>query len=76
MNTSSTQTLDSLPEFFSPAIAADLLHISRSSAYRHAANGIIPTFRIGKRMLISKKHFISWIDQKYSEVGYGKTQTW
>ena len=32
--------------------AAELLHVSRASAYKAVANGEIPSIRIGKRILV------------------------
>lgn len=69
MNQSSPSTLDTLPEFFSPALAAAVLHISKATAYRKAASGEIPSMRLGKRLIISKTHFVSWIDSSMCSCG-------
>lgn len=47
-----TQDLDSLPPTLTVDQAAEVLGISRSSAYRAASASEIPTLRIGRRILV------------------------
>ena len=47
-----TQDLDSLPPTLTVDQAAEVLGISRSSAYRAANANEIPTLRIGHRILV------------------------
>ncbi len=44
--------LDNLPPTISVEQAADILGVSRSSAYRAVKNDEIPTFKIGRRLLV------------------------
>lgn len=44
--------LDNLPATITVEQAGKLLGLSRSSAYRAAARGEIPTIRIGRRLLV------------------------
>jgi excisionase family DNA binding protein len=45
-------TLEDLPPTVSVEEAGELLGISRRSAYRAAANGELPTLRLGRRLLV------------------------
>lgn len=45
-------TLKDLPPTITVEQAADLLQISRRTAYRAASNGELPTFRLGRRLLV------------------------
>jgi excisionase family DNA binding protein len=45
-------TLKDLPPTISVEQAAELLGISRRSAYRAASHGEIPTLRLGRRVLV------------------------
>ncbi len=44
--------IDDLPPAISVERAGQMLGISRRSAYRAAANGELPTFRLGRRLLV------------------------
>ncbi len=44
--------LERLPPTISVEQAADVLGVSRSSAYRAVKNDEIPTFRVGRRLLV------------------------
>ena len=54
---------DQLPIMLSPDQVASALGISRANAYTlfHAED--FPSIRVGKRMMISKAHFLKWIDK-------------
>ena len=45
-------TLDDHPFTISVGEAAEILGIARRSAYRAAANGQLPTIRVGRRLLV------------------------
>ena len=47
-----TNSLDDLPLTISVEEAADLLGISRRSAYRAAASGELPAVRLGRRLRV------------------------
>jgi excisionase family DNA binding protein len=48
------QHRDSLRQTFSVEQTATILGISRGAAYEHARSGVIPTIRLGKRLLVPK----------------------
>lgn len=45
-------TLKDLPPTISVEEASEILGVSRRSAYRAAANGDLPTLRLGRRLLV------------------------
>lgn len=45
---------DELPATVSVERASEILGISRRSAYRAAANGELPTLRLGRRLLVPR----------------------
>ena len=47
---------------------AQTLGISRAGAYELMHSKGFPTLRIGKRMMVSKEHFIQWIERQSGEV--------
>ena len=59
-------SLDELPEFCSLEEFSEVFRVSRATAYRMAAQGKIPSMRIGRRVIVSKKHLMSWLDQSIS----------
>ena len=59
-------SLDELPDFCSLEEVSKVFRVSRSTAYRMAAQGSIPSLRIGRRVIVSKKHLVCWIDRTVS----------
>lgn len=59
-------SLDDLPDFCSLEEFSEVLRVSRSTAYRMAAQGNIPCLRIGRRVIASKEHLMRWIDRSIS----------
>ena len=57
------QTLDSLPDFFSVDAFAQVIGISRASAYRLAGQPGFPCLRIGRRIILSRDHVRRWVDR-------------
>lgn len=55
-------SLDELPDFCSLEELSRVLQISRSTAYRMAAQGSIPSLRVGRRVIVPKEHLVRWID--------------
>ncbi|MDL2236782.1 helix-turn-helix domain-containing protein [Christensenellaceae bacterium OttesenSCG-928-K19] len=53
---------EELPLMLSADILAQTLGISRAGAYELMHSEGFPTLRIGKRMMVSKDHFIRWIN--------------
>lgn len=71
-------SLDGLPDFCSLDEFAGVFRVSRSTAYRMAARGKIPSLRIGRRVIVSKKHLKLWLDKsicadKIEEEQHGET---
>lgn len=56
-------SLDDLPDFCSLEEFSEVFRVSRSTAYRMATQGNIPCLRIGRRVIVSKKHLMRWIDR-------------
>lgn len=53
--------IESLPATITVEHAAEILGISRSSAYRAAARGEIPVIRIGRRLLVPTAKFLAML---------------
>ncbi len=60
---SKTVSLDGLPDFCSLDEVSKVFRVSRATAYRMAERGNIPCLRIGRRVIVPKKHLVSWVDQ-------------
>lgn len=58
---------DSLSDFFTLSDFAAVTGISKATAYRMADQGRIPCIRLGKRIILSKKHLKQWLD---TEIGF------
>ncbi|MCL2301389.1 MAG: helix-turn-helix domain-containing protein [Firmicutes bacterium] len=56
--------LEDIPATFGPAELAGIMGISRNKAYDLANAPDFPKLRIGRRIVISKKHFTAWLDEK------------
>lgn len=60
------KSVDDLPITFGPSELSVILGISRNKAYEIANRADFPTYRIGKKIIISKKHFITWMDEQFA----------
>ena len=60
------KSIDDLPITFGPIELSTILGISRNKAYELANRIDFPTYRVGKKIIISKKHFIAWMDTQFS----------
>ena len=58
---------DQLPIMLNANAVAQTLGISRAGAYELMHSEGFPTLRIGKRMMVSKEHFIQWIESNSGE---------
>ena len=67
MKTNKT-SYDQLPIMLNANAVAQTLGISRAGAYELMHSEGFPTIRIGKRMMVSKEHFIQWIESNSGEV--------
>ena len=61
------KSLDELPITFSPAELSAILGISRNKAYELANRIDFPKYRVGKKIIISKKHFLVWMDTQFGD---------
>ncbi len=61
---SKIKSYDELPLFINAKTLADTLGISISSAYELMTEKGFPSIRIGKRLVVQKEKFISWINGK------------
>lgn len=57
---------DDLPIVFGPAELAIILGVSKNTAYRLVNKPDFPKFRAGRKIIISKKQFIEWMDTHFS----------
>lgn len=55
--------IDDLPITLTAIDIANILGISRNSAYALCNSKDFPTIRLGKRIIISKDAFVNWINQ-------------
>lgn len=61
------KNIEDLPVTFGPAELADILGISRNKAYELVNQPNFPKYRVGRKIVISKKHFIKWMDAHFSD---------
>lgn len=66
MNQNKT-SYDQLPLILNANAISQTLGISRAGAYELMHSEGFPTLRIGKRMMVSKEHFIQWIERRSGE---------
>ena len=60
------KNIDEIPVAFGPHELAKILGISKNKAYEIANRYEFPKIRIGRRIIISKKHFLEWMDTNFS----------
>ena len=61
------KNIDELPATFGATQLAEVLGISRNKAYELINREDFPKFRVGRKIIISKKHFIKWIDTHFDD---------
>ena len=66
-NTIVYKSIDDLPITFGPADLATILGLSRNKAYELVNRPDFPKYRVGKKIIISKKHFVIWMDSKFGD---------
>ena len=64
--------LEELPDICSVADVLTVFPVSRATLYRMADQGRLPTFRVGRRILISREHLMRWIEHELA--GYTKSR--
>lgn len=57
------KNFDNYPAILNANQLAEILGISRASAYQLLHMDSFPTLRIGKRMIVPKEKLMLWIDQ-------------
>ena len=50
---------------------AALMRIARNSAYDGVRSGEIPSIRVGRRYLIPRERFHSWLNSEHVSIGQG-----
>ena len=65
------KNIDEIPITFGPAELTAILGISRNKAYELVNRADFPKYRMGKKIIISKKHFIQWMDTHFSYTSNG-----
>ena len=53
---------DELPMFINATTLAQLFGVSRALAYELMSEKDFPSFRIGKRILVTKEKLVEWIE--------------
>jgi excisionase family DNA binding protein len=61
-------TLDDLPPTLSVEKAGEIIGISRRSAYRAAARGELPTFKVGRRLLVPTLRLLDMLGARDNDV--------
>lgn len=61
------KNIEEVPITFGPVELAKILGISRTKAYELANRTDFPKYRVGKKIVISKKHFIEWMDKNFAD---------
>lgn len=59
------KSYDELPVMFTPATLAEILGVSKATAYGVVNRPDFPKLRIGKRIIISKKCYLEWIEEQF-----------
>ena len=61
---------DELPMFINATLLAQLFGVSRASAYELMSEKDFPSFRIGKRILVTKEKLVEWIEGHSKKGGH------
>jgi excisionase family DNA binding protein len=69
MKKSMINNYDELPMFINANLLAELFGVSRASAYELMREKNFPSFRIGKRILVSKENLRTWIESRSEKGG-------
>ena len=59
---------DELPVTFGVTELAKILNISRNKAYEIIKEESFPKYYIGRKIIISKKHFLLWMDKNFNKL--------
>lgn len=69
MKKSMIKSYDELPMFINADLLAELFGVSRASAYELMRERDFPSFRIGKRILVSRENLIAWVESRSEKGG-------
>ena len=69
MKKSMIKSYDELPIFINADLLAELFGVSRASAYELMRERNFPSFRIGKRILVSRENLIAWVESRSEKGG-------
>ena len=61
------KNVDELPVTFGPTELMKIFGVSRNKAYELVNSSDFPKFKMGRRIIISKKHFLLWLDNRFSD---------
>ena len=61
---STIKNYDELPLYLNATDIANLLGVSKSTAYELMSNDEFPSIRLGGRVLVERDKFINWLDKK------------
>ena len=70
MKKSMIKNYDELPMFINADLLAELFGVSRASAYELMRERNFPSFRIGKRILVSRENLIAWVESRSERGGF------
>ena len=60
---------DELPMFINATTLAQLFGVSRASVYELMSEKDFPSFRIGKRVLVTKENLVEWVEGRTKKGG-------
>ena len=69
MRRSMIKNYEELPMFINANLLSQLFGVSRASAYELMREKGFPSFRIGKRILVSKEDLKTWIESRTEKGG-------
>ena len=69
MKKSMIKNYDEMPMFINADLLAELFGVSRASAYELMRERNFPSFRIGKRILVSRENLIAWVESRSEKGG-------
>ena len=67
MNQKQYHSLEELPLMMNMTDVAAVLGISRAGAYKLVHDSYFPAFQIGKRIVVSRKKFLGWLNRQCEE---------
>ena len=59
--------IEEIPMIFGPRELSKILGISKNKTYEVVNRYDFPKIRVGRRIIISKKHFLEWMDANFGK---------